>query len=141
MGGGGKVVLTARLHRLHWIAGQRCFVQLCVINNSTKSIKELNISLQRSTVVFRPNPRLDVANNHPSQYYDPDSCQTATIQKLVAQNALEAGDRGTRCHASAKGWWPGVPPGEASDLGHYLLIPVSLFCEIEIPFRFISLLA
>lgn len=125
MGGSGKVTLTATLHRLTWIAGQQCFVKVTVINNSKKKIKSLNISLFRSTVVFKPDLNLDVdASVEP----DPDACQTYTAEKQVAESTLHMATTLSRGHASAKGWWSGVHAGETLDFAHFILLPVRELC-------------
>ncbi|RDB29045.1 hypothetical protein Hypma_015810 [Hypsizygus marmoreus] len=106
MGGSGKVNLSASLHRLHWIAGQQCCVKVDVLNDTKKTIHSLNLALIRSVIVFRT-----------------DRCQTSTTQKQVAESVLEMAQRGTKGHASAKGWWTGVGPGERSDFSHFILLP------------------
>ncbi|KAF5385239.1 hypothetical protein D9615_001281 [Tricholomella constricta] len=119
MGGSGKVELTASVHRLHWIAGQQCFVKVSVDNASKKTIKSLALALIRSTVVFKPDHRLDAFGD-----MDPDACQTSTTQKQVAESVLEMGQRSARGHASAKGWWTGVPPGHQLEFSHSILLPL-----------------
>jgi Arrestin (or S-antigen), C-terminal domain len=119
MGGTGKVTLTASLHRLHWIAGQQCCVKVNVTNATKKAIKCLTLTLVRSTIVFKPDARLDALND-----MDPDACQTSTTHKVVAESVLELGQRGARGHASAKGWWTGVCPGENMEFFHFIPLPV-----------------
>jgi hypothetical protein len=122
MGGPGNVTLTAYLHRLHWIAGQQCCVKVNVTNATTKVMKCLTLTLVRSTVVFKPDARLDALDDN--QYMDPDACQTSTTHKAVAESVLELGQRATRGHASAKGWWTGVCPGEHKEFFHFIQLPV-----------------
>ncbi|KAK0481713.1 hypothetical protein IW261DRAFT_1397645 [Armillaria novae-zelandiae] len=121
MGGCGKVTLSASLHRLHWVAGQQCCVKASVTNHTKKTIKSLTLSLFRSTVVFKPRPYLDVQGVNVEQ--DPDACQTTTAEKQVAESTLQMGQHGSRGHASAKGWWTGVPPGDEQEFCHFILIP------------------
>lgn len=121
MGGSGKVTLTAMMHRLHWIAGQQCFVKVTAVNNTKKTIRSLTLTLLRSTVIFKPHPHLDLDS---ATELDPDACQTTTTQKPIAQATLDMGQRGARGHASAKGWWTGVLPGETLDFSHFILLPV-----------------
>ena len=59
MGGSGKVYLTAQLHRVHWIAGQQCYVRIIVNNGSKKTMKRLNITLVRTLVAYKPNSKKD----------------------------------------------------------------------------------
>ncbi|KAG5651422.1 hypothetical protein H0H81_008706 [Sphagnurus paluster] len=118
MAGSGKVDLTASVHRLNWIAGQQCFVKVCVDNGSKKLIKSVTLSLVRSTVIFKPDHRLDALGDT-----DLDSCQTTTIQKQVADSVLEMGQQGARGHASAKGWWTGIPAGDRLEFSHSILLP------------------
>ncbi|KAF8627248.1 hypothetical protein AX15_004455 [Amanita polypyramis BW_CC] len=139
MGGDGKLTLTATLIRLYWISGQRCFVHLSILNETKKAVASVTLTLLRNTVVFRPLPRLEALPFGKAWYnLDPDACQTATTTKIIAESTLEAGDRATRGHASAKGWWTGVPPRKRLDLSHSIVIPpgeVSLarsrFLEVE----------
>ncbi|KAJ4485818.1 hypothetical protein J3R30DRAFT_3282616, partial [Lentinula aciculospora] len=121
MGGSGKVGLTASLHRIYWIAGQQCCVKVRIINKNKKTIKNLTLSLLRSTVAYKPNPSIDVEE---SGEHDADACQTSTVQKQVSESVLEMGQRDhTRGHASAKGWWAGVRPEETTEFCHFLSIP------------------
>ena len=122
MGGTGKVTLRASLHRLHWIAGQQCCVKVSVMNATKKAIKSLTLTLVRSTVIFKPDARLDALND--SHNLDPDACQTSTTQKVVTESVLELGQRGARGHASAKGWWTGVGPGEYTEFSYFIQLPV-----------------
>ncbi|KDQ63197.1 hypothetical protein JAAARDRAFT_92192, partial [Jaapia argillacea MUCL 33604] len=119
MGGPGRLKLTATLHRLHWVAGQRCFVNVSVANDTKKTVRSLMLSLIRTTTVFKPQPDLDT---HPHAA-DPDSCQTSTSQKTVAESILEMGQTSAKGHASAKGWWTGVAPGRDAIFSHYIMIP------------------
>ncbi|KAF8078900.1 hypothetical protein FPV67DRAFT_84009 [Lyophyllum atratum] len=121
LGGSGKVDLTASVHRLYWIAGQQCFVKVNVTNASKKMVNSLALALIRSTVVFKPERHPDVLDD--GHNMDPDACQTSTTQKRVAESVLQLGQRGTRGHASAKGWWTGVAPGDQLEFSHSILLP------------------
>ena len=92
------------------------------MNATKKAINALTFSLVRSTVVFKPDPRLEAF--HDLRNIDPDACQTSTSQKVVAESVLELGQHGTRGHASAKGWWMGVCPGEKMEFYHSIQLPV-----------------
>jgi hypothetical protein len=127
LAGNGEVTLTAILHRLHWIAGQQCCVNVDVKNATKKAIKSLTLTLVRCTVVFKPDFRLDASNDN----VDPDACQTSTTQKVVAESVLDHGQRGARGHASAKGWWTGVSPGEHMAFFHFIEIPVCPLTSIK----------
>ncbi|KAF8641013.1 hypothetical protein AX17_000658 [Amanita inopinata Kibby_2008] len=118
MGGDGKLELTASLQRLYWISGQQCFIQLGIRNETRRPVTGLKLVLLRNTVIFHPHPHLDALSPG-----DPDACQTATTSKAVAESMLEAGNRATRGHASAKGWWMGVPPRGQMKFSHSILIP------------------
>jgi hypothetical protein len=121
LGGKGKISLTAQLHRLHWIAGQRCYLKFSVTNDTKKIVKSLTLALIRTTTVFRPHPYLDALPGSA----DPDACQTSTSRKQVAYNVLEMAHGGEKGHASAKGWWTGIPANQKLDFSHFLLLPVS----------------
>jgi hypothetical protein len=132
MGGKGRLGLTATLHRLHWIAGQQCCIQVAVKNDTKKSVKSLTLALIRTTVIFRPRPYLDALPLAHEQIGDPDACQTWTTQKQVAECTLQMGHHATRRHVTAKGWWTGVSPGENSHFSHFLLLPVSILHQISV---------
>lgn len=117
-----KVKLTAQLHRLTWIAGQRCYVNVAVANDTKKTVKSFTLTLIRSTTMFKPTPELDAGR---SRSVDPDACQTNTIHKVVSETSLEIAESGAKGRASAKGWWTGVGPGKEMSFSHYILIPVS----------------
>ena len=126
MGGNGKLRLTATLHRLHWIAGQQCCIQVSVKNDTKKTVKSLTLTLIRTTVIFRPRPQLDALPPTHDHSTDPDACQTSTTQKQIAETTLEMGSRCTRGRVSAKGWWTGITPGESLRFSHFLSLPVSV---------------
>jgi Arrestin (or S-antigen), C-terminal domain len=131
MGGKGKVRLTATLHRLHWIAGQQCCVHVFVKNDTKKTIKNLTLSLVRTTIIFKPRPHLDAMPPTHEHLADPDACQTLTTQKQVAETSLEMGQHGTRGHVSAKGWWTGVGPSEKLAFSYFLSLPVSFLSQLS----------
>ncbi|KAH0591046.1 hypothetical protein H2248_001156 [Termitomyces sp. 'cryptogamus'] len=115
--------LTASVDRLHWVAGQQCFVKVSVANESKKTVKSIALALVRTTVLFKPSQR--AANNpegdRDEEYYD--ACSTSTTHKIVAESVLEMCRRSAPRHASAKGWWTGVAPGEHLDFSHSILLP------------------
>ncbi|KAI0734636.1 hypothetical protein C8Q72DRAFT_770599, partial [Fomitopsis betulina] len=115
-----KVKLTAQLHRLTWIAGQRCYVNVAVANDTKKTVKSFTLTLIRSTTMFKPTPELDAGR---SRSVDPDACQTNTIHKVVSETSLEIAESGAKGRAGAKGWWTGVGPGKEMSFSHYILIP------------------
>ncbi|KZT30910.1 hypothetical protein NEOLEDRAFT_45328 [Neolentinus lepideus HHB14362 ss-1] len=119
MGGARRVKLTAYLYRLHWVAGQRCYVALNISNDTKKTIRSVTLTLIRTTIVFKPKP---VLNANPRDE-DPDACQTSTSRKEVATSTLEMGQKSTKGHASAKGWWTGVGPDSEVELQHFIQIP------------------
>ena len=121
MGGTGTVKLTAMLHRLHWVSGQRCFVKALVSNNTTKSLKSFTLTLIRRTTIFKSSAAMNIDGRD-----DPDACQTNTSYKEVAQSTLETTHRVIRGYAGSRGWWTGVNPGERTVFSHCVLIPVSL---------------
>ncbi|KAF7972198.1 hypothetical protein HWV62_18680 [Athelia sp. TMB] len=120
LGGKGKIILTAELHRLNWFAGQRCYLTFSITNNTKRAVKRLTLALVRTTTVFKPKPHLDAL---PGACPDPDACQTSTTRKQVATSVLEMAHTGEKGHASAKGWWTGVPAGQRLDFSHYLILP------------------
>lgn len=117
MGGPGKIRLLARIHRYHWVAGQSCTVHFRVVNDCKKLVKGAAIALIRTLTVFKPKPHLDAGDA------DPDACQTSTKAKCVTESVLELGQRCSKGHASAKGWWTGVAPGQTSEFNHSVILP------------------
>ncbi|KAH8835493.1 hypothetical protein DL96DRAFT_1809344 [Flagelloscypha sp. PMI_526] len=119
MGGQGQLFLKASIARLSWIAGQRCYVQIEVMNNTTKYVKRASISLFRSIVMFYPDSRLNAG----AQTIDPDACRTNTIEKGVSESILDIGDNASRRHASSQGWWSGVGPSQHAIFQHFIELP------------------
>ncbi|KAI0756748.1 hypothetical protein C8Q80DRAFT_1130287 [Daedaleopsis nitida] len=120
IGGGSKLKLTAMLHRMTWISGQRCFVRIYIENNSKKAVKAVTLTLVRTITLFKPQPQLDPGN---ILSVDPDACQTVTVHKVVAETSLERSHAITKGHASAEGWWTGVPAGQEAQFSHWILLP------------------
>lgn len=122
MGGSGKVRLSATMHRLYWVAGQRCTIHLQVVNESRRTVKGASITLLRTTTVFKP-----LGARKGNTDTDPDACKTTTMRKVVAASVLVMGQKCTKGYASAKGWWAGVRPGDTANFVHHIILPVSLF--------------
>lgn len=118
-----KVKLFAQTHRLHWIAGQSCFVMILVHNDSKKTIKTLTLTLVRTTTVFKPRSSPDFGISGGMDY---DASQISTSHKVVAESTLEMGQAGGKGYASAKGWWTGVGPDQEMEFSHSILLPVSV---------------
>jgi hypothetical protein len=129
MGGPSEIHLTVVLHRLYWVAGQRCYAKIYINNETKKTVRSVTFTLVRTTTVFRPRPHLDALRNGVGEEdIDMDACQTTTTTKQVENCTLDMGQRGAKGHASAKGWWTGVAPGEKLDFSHFILLPAS--CSI-----------
>ncbi|GAA5996399.1 uncharacterized protein JCM10292_007582 [Rhodotorula paludigena] len=130
MGGNGKVTLSASLHRETWVAGQRCYVEVHVANESSKKIKTLTLALIRTTSVYRASARPPAhAARDPYGFGvqgvpapDSDTAQTQTTRKKVAETTLELGKKGTK-GVTAKGSWIGVEAGESADFSPSFLVP------------------
>ncbi|KAL9932699.1 hypothetical protein V8E36_008398 [Tilletia maclaganii] len=127
MGGTGKVLLNASLHRSTWVAGQRVYVNIGVRNETTKKVKNLHLALVRTVTLFRPKPEFNVGFSVPSDpaesYIDPDACTTSTNKKKICEETLELGQKGSKGSVTARGWWTGVDPGCSIDVSHYMTIP------------------
>jgi hypothetical protein len=117
-----RLHLSASLHRLIWVAGQRCFVKVCINNQTKKPIKRFCITLCRKITVFKAHLEPGVSSAQQAK-----SGQTSTLEKEVAESILLTGERGTTGRASAKGWFGGAEPGKSAELVHALEIPVSFF--------------
>ncbi|KAG6868869.1 hypothetical protein C0993_008617 [Termitomyces sp. T159_Od127] len=92
--------LTASVHRLHWVAGQQCFVKVFVANESKRLVKSLSLALIRDTTVFKPSHRTNTSDGYHDEKYD--ACSVSTNQKLVTESVLEMGRRSSPRHASAR---------------------------------------
>ncbi|GAA5931298.1 uncharacterized protein JCM15063_001429 [Sporobolomyces koalae] len=123
MGGSGKVNLSARMHRGTWVAGQRCYVDVRVENESSKKIKTLTLALVRTTTIFRPRSHSSAESaREANAETDGESCQTQSTRKKICETTLEMGKKGSK-GVTAKGSWMGVEAGEASDFSHSLQVP------------------
>lgn len=112
MGGPGKLELSAYLHRLSWIAGQQCSVRVSVGNGTRRAVQAVTFALMRTTILLHPS---NVNMGGPERQ---------SLQRQVAEDTLAMGDKATKGHASAKGWWAGVKPLESLDFSHSILLPV-----------------
>ncbi|KAF9535673.1 hypothetical protein CPB83DRAFT_913135 [Crepidotus variabilis] len=117
-----KPYVTLTLHRLYWVAGQRCFVQIQVINNSKKTLKSATLEVFQTTSIFKRGLHLE-SRQQDKVDLTSNACQTTTSSKKVSESILTACQSGTKGHASARGWWCGVPPGEMHTFTHSILIP------------------
>lgn len=148
LGGKGLVVLTATLHRSHWIAGQSCYVHIHVQNGTSKrvngtfrfgfssrlmtaKIKAIGMSLNRVISVVRP----DTASAALLEENALDDSRSATrSRKKLAEVNLELGTR-SQYEPTARGWWRGIDAGETLEFTHAIAIPVSVglaFCNQSI---------
>ncbi|SCZ97704.1 BZ3500_MvSof-1268-A1-R1_Chr4-3g07389 [Microbotryum saponariae] len=118
MGGSGKVNLEASLHRQTWVAGQRCYVEIRVENESNRKIKSLTLSLLRNTVVLRSGAKASTSSEGFAELPFPSQ----STRKKVAETTLEMGKKGSK-GVTAKGNWLGVEAGETADFSHSLIIP------------------
>lgn len=120
MGGDGSLSLSATLHRGIWVAGQPIHVRVQITNESRKTVRSLGLAVTCTTTIYRPSRACGLA----AFEGDADTCEIETNERKIAEATLVAGQKGTKGHASAKGWWTGVGSGECASLGHCLIIPV-----------------
>ncbi|KAH8921767.1 hypothetical protein BT69DRAFT_1371213 [Atractiella rhizophila] len=118
MGGSGNVELTASLHRSTWVAGQKCYVEVTVANNSTRKIKTLTIAVIRTTSIFNARTADGSSSMDPANDAELDS-----VKKKVAESTLEMGKKGAKGSVTAKGSWIGVEKGEKRDFLHSIMLP------------------
>lgn len=124
LGGSGKVDLTASIHRMNWVAGQRCYVDISVKNSSAKKIKSLVITIVRTTTVFRPIETAQAAKEGIAKQSE-EACQSNTTKKKVAEATLEVGKKAAKGDVTAKGMWLGVDQDEEASFSHFIHVPVS----------------
>ncbi|KAI0310843.1 hypothetical protein OF83DRAFT_1069868 [Amylostereum chailletii] len=110
-----KLKLTARIPRLWYLSGQRCYTHLRVENHTAGVVRSATVTLIRTTTVYKPCDGC--------QPLDERSYQMHTYSRAVAENHLELGKRGTKGHASAKGWWTGVGADQEMEFMHYIQLP------------------
>ena len=123
-GGGNKLKLTAMLHRLTWIAGQRCYIRIWIGNETKKTVKTLTLNLIRTTILFKYHHEPDPDN---------DTCQKTITHKVLAETLLERSSPVAKNHASADGWWTGVQAGQEAYFSHCILLPVrTVACQVGI---------
>ncbi|KAK4058876.1 hypothetical protein OIO90_000322 [Microbotryomycetes sp. JL221] len=121
MGGSGKVKITSKLHRSTWVAGQRCYVDLVVENESSKKIKSLTLALIRTTTILRPRPYTETSTVS-AIADDSNVVHAQSTKKKVAEATLEMGKKGSK-GVTAKGSWLGVESGDKAEFSHFLLVP------------------
>lgn len=144
---GGRVHLRVSLHRQCWVAGQRCAAQLHITNEGKKPVRAVRLALVRTETVYAYDPSLDYntgKRRRVDEYdYDPDTCHTTSVDKVVAEEALFTGAHGNESggYASAKGWWGGVPSGESLSFSHSILIPVSRFARFRVGILALTIIA
>ncbi|GEM11594.1 mannitol-1-phosphate dehydrogenase [Rhodotorula toruloides] len=128
MGGNGRVSLRATMHRGIWVAGQRCYVNVRVENESSKKVKALTLSLIRTTAIYRSDVKPSPAASPDLHGYvvdksgDPNKGLLQSTKKKVADMTLEVGKKGTK-GVTAKGTWLGVEAGERAEFAPSLLVP------------------
>ncbi|PPQ99575.1 hypothetical protein CVT24_005363 [Panaeolus cyanescens] len=103
----GDIQLTASLYAPTWVAGQDCRIKVVISNNSQTTVKNLDFGLFNTVTIF---PSL------PGKEAEHTTTQLSKVSLRVKQPP-------TPGHATAKGWWSGVKPGEMRTVYHYLPIP------------------
>ena len=126
MGGDGTVSLEASICRFTWIANQPLHVSVRIANDTRKAVRSVILELIRTTTTFKPSSRaLATATDNAAGAADVEADMTGTKERKVAESELLAGPKGTKGHASAKGFWTGVESGKMSSVVHSIHIPVS----------------
>lgn len=115
-----RLKLTARLPRLTYLSGQRCYVQIRVVNDTRRVVRGVMLVLMRKTTTYKP---LQDKNTDDAGAY-----KSTVFEKELVESRLEIGEHGTKGHASAKGWWTGVGPDADMEFQHSILIPVRVLC-------------
>ncbi|KAJ7070875.1 hypothetical protein C8F01DRAFT_1226133 [Mycena amicta] len=108
--GKGNITLKVGVHRKCFVAGTSVPVTLNVHNGSKRLIKSVTLTLYRTTTIFKRKLEGDTADMH--------VCQ-ASAPKSIASSTLEIAQGYPRGHASASGWWSGIPAGEDVDFSHF----------------------
>ncbi|KAI0045197.1 hypothetical protein FA95DRAFT_1583446 [Auriscalpium vulgare] len=119
-----KLKLTARLPRLSYFAGQRCYVHIRICNDTSRAVRGIAIALVRTVSVYRPRLTRGTEGETEKEL---ESYETSSFVRDVAESQLELGERASKGHASAKGWWTGVEQNEETEFFHWILIPVSRY--------------
>lgn len=127
LGGEGKMNLECTMHRATWVAGQQCWVNVRIRNDTTKRVKNITFTLSRNTTTFHIMPQLNPGGR--STEVDIDACETATSRHKLVEVTLDSGVKGTRGTVTGKGWWCGVGTKEDSSVVYGVPLPVSPCCS------------
>lgn len=122
LGGSGKLNLKVSSYRAAWVAGQQCWLNIWIQNDTTKRVKTLTFTLFRNATTFRILPQLNPGGK--STEVDIDSCETSTSRRKLAEVLLDSGTNGSKGAVTGKGWWCGVDARSQSKITHGISLPV-----------------
>lgn len=100
-----QVRLAAALHRETWVAGQRVYFDMSVLNRAAETMHLLHVSLQCTETLHRS--RSDASDDYSVSH---------TTRTLWKQTLNANGD-------NAGHWWAGVHPGPPAHFGHSIVLP------------------
>lgn len=104
---GESVRLAAALHRETWVAGQRVYFDMSVLNRMRDTMHHLHVSLLCTETLYRA--RGDASDG---DYSAASSTRTLLQETLDASTDRPAGH-----------WWSGVRPGSPVHFGHSVVLP------------------
>ncbi|WFC98427.1 hypothetical protein MYAM1_001154 [Malassezia yamatoensis] len=100
-----QVRLAAALHRETWVAGQRVYFDMSVLNRAADTMNFLQLSLLCTELVYRSR------GDNSSE----DSVSSTT--RTLLKQTLDASED------NAGHWWQGVRPGPPTHFGHSIVLP------------------
>ncbi|PKI84093.1 hypothetical protein MVES1_002232 [Malassezia vespertilionis] len=104
-GKGAPLRIAAALHRETWVAGQRVYFDMSVLNHTKDTIHLLHITLQRTEILYK----IGDENSEPI---------TESSTEIVAQDTLNAHTKNPD-----DSWWAGVKPGPPVHFSHSFVLP------------------
>lgn len=100
-----QVRLAAALHRETWVAGQRVYFDMSVLNRASETMHLLRVSLHCTETLHR-------SRGDASDEYSVSSSTRTLYEQVLNANEHNAGH-----------WWAGVRPGPPAHFGHSIVIP------------------
>ena len=102
-----NIRLAAALHRETWVAGQRVYFEVSILNGSTDLLNVLRIALVRTETLYKAHDHIPGSKDILSH------SSTILLDETLAANQLGH-------------WWSGAPPGRPVHFPHSLQLPSDL---------------
>jgi hypothetical protein len=127
-----KLKLSARVPRPSYFSGQRCYVNVQIMNDTQRTVCSLRLTLIRTTTAYRPRSgKENRGEDHDNDGHISNNYQSKAFVDEISESHLAMAEPTTRRCASSKGWWAGVSPQERTVFTHSILIPVGPYSSIN----------